>query len=191
MYGGTEVVEGKGKTAAKAPPAKRVRKLPKSVTRKPGGRKRKPALDFKDSSPPPLPLLQDTSESHDTEEKFPEGMESLEVRADASLTSPVPSRLQSATTSDHNNIHNNHVHEEQFSPSMFGTLSEISTACMHPAVVGTVPPIAHLLMNLFEEVGYHCNLEVATTLSNKVQTKNEGGLKSLPSINIDELFGII
>ena len=109
-------------TAAKAPPVKRVWKLPKSVTRKLGGRKRKPAQEFEVSSPPP-PLLQDTSESHDTEEKFPEGMESLEVRADASLTSPVPSRLQSATTSDHNNIHNNHVHEEQFSLSMFGTLN--------------------------------------------------------------------
>ena len=76
---------------------------------------------FKTPLLPPPPLLQDTSESHDTEEKFPEGMESLEVRADASLTSPVLSRLQSATTSDHNNIHNNHVHEEVFTINVWHT----------------------------------------------------------------------
>ena len=222
FYGGTEVVEGKGKrrlTAAKAHPAKRVRKLPESVARKPSRRKIKPALEFEDSPPPPPlppPLLQETSESHDTEEKFPDGMKSLEVhadadltspvpsrlpsvradaaltspvpsrlpsvRADASLTSPVPSRLQSATTSDYNNTHNKHVHEEQFSPSMFGTLTEVS-----PSGGRNCPTHCSSIDELFEEVGYHGNLEVATTLSNKVQTKNE---KALPSINIDELFGL-
>ena len=122
--------------------------------KKAGRKKRKPALDFKDSSPPPPPLLQDTSESHDTEEKFPEGMESLEVRADASLTSPVPSRLLSATTSDHNNIHNNYVHEEQFLPSMFGTLSEVS-----PSGGRNCPTHCSSIDELFEEVGYHGNLQ--------------------------------
>lgn len=178
FYGGTQAVEGKGKrrlTVAKAPPAKRARKLPKSVAREPGRRRRKPALEFEDSSSPPLPPLpRETSENPDDGEKIPEGVESPEVKVDTSPTSLMP-RPPSANSSDHNRLYRNH--EEHFSPSMF---TEGYPSPTHRSSIG----------ELFEEVGYHGNLEVAAAPSDKIQTKNEGGFKSLPSINIDELFGI-
>lgn len=186
FYGGTQAVEGKGKkrlTVAKAPPAKRARKLPKSVAREPGGRRRKPALEFEDSSSPPLPPLpREASENPDTGEKISEGVKSSEVKVDTSPTSVMPI-LPSANSSDHNRLHRNH--EEQFSPSMFGTLTEGS-----PSVGRNPPTHCSSIGELFEEVGYHGNLEVAAAPSDKIQTKNKGGFKSLPSINIDELFGI-
>ena len=197
--------EGKGKerlTAATTPPAKRGRRLPASVTRRPNVKRRKirkPALEFEDYSPPSTP----TKTSCDSPNKKQERHVSPEVHTDTSAPNLTPLEFTKAdrhppsprarrhhdrppvVSDDHTQVCKGLL----LSPSLCTERSPSPPLPPPPLGGNCSTTSSNVNELLFGEVGYHGNKEVPATTS-KIQTKVDDKFKCEPSINIDELFGL-
>ena len=196
FYGEAKKAEGKGKerlTVATTPPAKRGRRLPVSITRRPNIKRRKmrkPALEFEDYSPPSTPTKMSPNKKQESPEVCMDtsapNFTPLEfTKADRHPPSPKARRHHDrpSVVSDHTQV------DLLLSPS-FCTKGLPSPPPPPPPPLGGNCSTTSSAINelLFGEVGYHGNTEVKATTS-KTQMKVDHKFKCEPSINIDELFG--
>lgn len=188
--------EGKGKerlTAATPPPAKRGRRLPVSVTRRPNVRKRKmrkPALEFEDYSPPSTPTKTSPNKQQERQVSREVHMDTsapLEfIKADKHLPSPKARRHHDRPPV----VSDDHTQVDLFLSPSFCTKGLPSPLPLPPPLGGNCSTTSSAINELlFGEVGYHGNTEVKATTS-KTQTKVDQKFKCEPSINIDELFDL-
>ena len=201
VHGEVKKAEGKGKErlmAATTPPAKRGRRLPESVKRRPIIKKRKirkPALEFEDYSPPSSP----TKTSYNSSNEEQKHQVSPEVHMDTSASNFIPLEFTkaerhplSSKASRHPDrppvVSNGHtqVHKDLLLPPSLCT--ERSPSPPQP-LSGNCSTMSSNINEILFEVGYHGNTEVKATTS-KPQTKVDHKFKYEPSINIDELFGL-
>ena len=203
FYGEAKKAEGKGKerlTVATTPPAKKGRRLPVSVTRRPNVKRRKmrkPVLEYEDYSPPSTPTKTSPNKKHESPEVCMDAsapnFTPLEfTKADRHPPSPKARRHHDRppVVSDHTQV------DLLLSPSpcteglpspppplppLGGNCSTTSSA-INELLFGEVDYHGNV------EFGYHGNKEVKAT-SSKTQTKVDTKFKCEPSINIDELFG--
>ena len=205
VHGEVKKAEGKGKEklmAATTPPAKRGRRLPESVKRRPIVKKRKirkPALEFEDYSPSSSPTKMSCNSSNE-EQKH---QVSPEVHMDTSASNFIPLEFTkaerhppSSKASRHSDrppmVSDGHtqVHKDLLLPPSLCTERSPSPPPPPPQPLsGNCSTMSSNINEILFEVGYHGNTEVKATTS-KAQTKVDHKFKYEPSINIDELFGL-
>lgn len=205
VYGEVKKAEGKGKErlmAATTPPAKRGRRLPESVKRRPIIKKRKirkPALEFEDYSPPSSPTKMSCNSSNE-EQKH---QVSPEVHMDTSASNFIPLEFTEAERHPPSSKASRHpdrppmvsdghtqVHKDLLLPPSLCTERSPSPPPPPPQPLsGNCSTMSSNINEILFEVGYHGNTEVKATTS-KAQTKVDHKFKYEPSINIDELFGL-
>lgn len=196
--GEVKKAEGKGKErlmAATTPPAKRGRRLPESVKRRPIVKKRKmrkPAIEFEDYSPPSL----STKTSCDSSNEEQKHHVSPEVHMDTSTSNFTPLEFTKAERHPPSSkasrppmASDGHtqVHKDLLLPPSLCT--ERSPSPPPQPLSGNCSTTSSTINEILFEVGYHGNTEVKATTS-KTQTKVDHKVKYEPSINIDELFGL-
>ena len=201
VHGEVKKAEGKGKEklmAATTPPAKRGRRLPESVKRRPIVKKRKirkPALEFEDYSPSSSPTKMSCNSSNE-EQKH---QVSPEVHMDTSASNFTPLQFTKAERHPPSSKASRHpdrppmasdghtqVHKDLLLPPSLCT--ERSPSPPQP-LSGNCSTMSSTINEILFEVGYHGNTEVKATTS-KAQMKVDHKFKCEPSINIDELFGL-
>lgn len=205
VYGEVKKAEGKGKErlmAATTPPAKRGRRLPESVKRRPIIKKRKirkPALEFEDYSPPSSPTKMSCNSSNE-EQKH---QVSPEVHMDTSASNFIPLEFTEAERHPPSSKASRHpdrppmvsdghtqVYKDLLLPPSLCTKRSPSPPPPPPQPLsGNCSTMSSTINEILFEVGYHGNTEVKATTS-KAQTKVDHKFKYEPSINIDELFGL-